>query len=177
MVWQYIRANNLTEKGKVKCDENLKAAFGEDTLTEAALSKKIDDHLILPNGTTLSEARNNAKAKKQKKKKPAEAAGGGDAADGGEPQLQKKKKHTGFNKMKVLSPQLAEFLGKEEMGRGDVVKALHDYFKAHDLQDKNNRSVINFDEKLQQIFKCKKTTFFKLNKLLVKHLASPGDLV
>ncbi len=77
----------------------------------------------------------------------------------------------------LLSPALAEFLGAEEMSRGDVVKALHAYFKAHDLQDKSNGQNILFDDKLQALFKCKKTTFFKLNKLLTKHLADAGEVV
>jgi hypothetical protein len=56
-----------------------------------ALNKKIDEHLLLPNGTTLAEARNNAKAKRKKAKKEP-------LKEGEEP---RKKKNTGFNKMKV----------------------------------------------------------------------------
>ncbi len=41
MVWQYVKANNLTERGKVQCDDNLKAAFGEDALTEVQLNRKV----------------------------------------------------------------------------------------------------------------------------------------
>jgi chromatin remodeling complex protein RSC6 len=63
------------------------------------------------------------------------------------------------------------------MSRGDVVKALHDYFKAHNLQDANNRSVINFDPALEAVFHRKKTTFFKLNQLLVGKLMDPKEIV
>ncbi len=41
MVWQYVKANNLTERGKVQCDDNLKAVFGEDALTEVQLNRKV----------------------------------------------------------------------------------------------------------------------------------------
>lgn len=47
----------------------------------------------------------------------------------------------------------------------------------HNLQDPNNGQQILFDDKLQAVFKVKKTTFFKLNKLLVKHLGDPDELV
>ena len=47
----------------------------------------------------------------------------------------------------------------------------------NNLQDPNNRSIINFDPALEAIFHRKKTTFFKLNKLLVGKLMDPHEVM
>jgi len=86
----------------------------------------------------------------------------------------KKKRRTGFNKIQVLSAAMAEFYGEQQASRPDVVKKLHAYIKEHSLQDKKDGRKINFDEKLQSIFKVKSTTFFKINKILSKHI-KPAD--
>jgi len=167
MLWQYIRANKLVQKTKVQLDDNLKAIFKEEVMTESQINKKIDEHLFL-NGTTLSELKSK-KAKKSKKTVP-------ELGPDGQPiEPPKSKKKTGFNKPKVLSKPLADFLGQESMSRGDIVKAINEYVRKHDLQDKSDGRVINFDERLQQVFKVKKTTFFKLSKLLTKHVADASE--
>jgi len=78
--------------------------------------------------------------------------------------------------MHVLSPSLANFLGADEMTRTDVVKQLHHYIKEHNLQNPQNKREILFDTKLQEVFKTKKTDYFKINKLISQH-AKPADEV
>ena len=53
---------------------------------------------------------------------------------------------------KKLSPILAEITGKEEMTRGEVMKALWVYIKSNDLQDPENRRRILADDKLKELF-------------------------
>ena len=60
--------------------------------------------------------------------------------------------------------------------RTEVVSDLHKYFKEHNLQDPKDGRRILFDEKLQEVFKCKTTDYFKLNKLLSSHV-KPADQV
>lgn len=94
-----------------------------------------------------------------------------------EPQKKKKKGTSRTNKPKNLSPALAEFIGENKMTRPDVVKRLHEYIKANDLQDPKNKKRILLDEKLQLVFKRKTTDYFKLNTLLSSHLTDPGELL
>jgi len=92
----------------------------------------------------------------------------------------KKKQRKSFNALTrptVLSPTLAAFLGEEELPRTEVVKRLHSYIREHHLQDSKNGRKINFDERLQKVFKCKSSDFFKINRLLSKHVKPINEVV
>lgn len=99
-----------------------------------------------------------------------------DEEDKEEKEPKKKKRKVGPSKMHVLSPALANFLGADEMARTDVVKMLHHYIKENKLQNPQNKREILFDNKLQEVFKTKKTDYFKINKLISQH-AKPADEV
>lgn len=66
---------------------------------------------------------------------------------------------------------LATFVGKETMSRPELVKFITAYVKEKNLKDPKDGRVILFDEKLQEVFGTKKTTFFKINRLLNNHVA------
>lgn len=68
-----------------------------------------------------------------------------------------------------LSPKLQEFLKVEQLPRTQVVKAVWDYIKEHDLQNPEDRREIICDEAMKDIF-GDKMTMFSLNKILSKHL-------
>jgi len=87
----------------------------------------------------------------------------------GEPKKKKERKN-GFTKPQVLSPALSEFLGTDTLSRPEVVKRLHSYFKEKSLQNPKDKRKILFDDKLQAVFKVKTTDYFKLNKLISKHV-------
>jgi len=92
----------------------------------------------------------------------------------------KKKQRKSFNALTrptVLSPTLAAFLGEEELPRTEVVKRLHSYIRENHLQDSKNGRKINFDERLQKVFKCKSSDFFKINRLLSKHVKPINEVV
>ena len=70
-----------------------------------------------------------------------------------------------------LSPQLADICGTDQLSRGDVMKKVWDYIRAHNLQDpKNKRSIIP-DDKMSKIFETKEPVdMFKMTSLLGKHI-------
>jgi upstream activation factor subunit UAF30 len=77
----------------------------------------------------------------------------------------------------TLSPELQAFLGGgvETMPRTQVVKAIWDYIKAHDLQDPACRRNILPDAKLGTILTAP-VTMFSMNKQLSKHVKTiPGS--
>jgi len=67
---------------------------------------------------------------------------------------------------------LAAVVGSDEMPRPEVVKKLWDYIKSEGLQDRDNRRMINADEKLRPIFDGKdQVNMFEMTKLVSKHLS------
>ena len=69
----------------------------------------------------------------------------------------------------LLSPNMAAFVGQEEMPRTQVVKFLWKYIKENDLQDPSNRRKINLDEKLASLF-TPPLNMLNMNKQLSKHV-------
>jgi chromatin remodeling complex protein RSC6 len=68
--------------------------------------------------------------------------------------------------------KLAAVVGADELPRPEVVKKLWDYIKSEGLQDRENRRMINADEKLRPIFDGKQqVNMFEMTKLVSKHLS------
>ena len=66
---------------------------------------------------------------------------------------------------------LGAIVGSKELPRTQVVKKLWAYIKRKDLQDTQNRRMINADDKLKPIFAGKKqVSMFEMHKLVSKHL-------
>mmetsp|Transcript_9700 Transcript_9700/g.24250 ORF Transcript_9700/g.24250 Transcript_9700/m.24250 type:complete len:142 (+) Transcript_9700:323-748(+) len=86
-------------------------------------------------------------------------------------------KKVGFQKERVLSPGLAEIIGKEKANPKEVRAFLHEYFKTNCTKDPKNRQYILLDDRLQSVFKVKKTTYFKLSSLLTKQMYDAEDVV
>jgi upstream activation factor subunit UAF30 len=75
--------------------------------------------------------------------------------------------------MKPMSPSstLAAVVGSSSMPRTEVTKKLWAYIKRNGLQDKNNRRMINADDKLKAVFGGKsQVSMFDMTKLVSKHL-------
>jgi upstream activation factor subunit UAF30 len=67
---------------------------------------------------------------------------------------------------------LRAVLGVDELPRPEVAHRLWDYIKAEGLQDKNNRRMINADDKLRPIFDGRdQVDMFEMNKLVSKHMS------
>jgi upstream activation factor subunit UAF30 len=85
----------------------------------------------------------------------------------------------GLSVKKEISDELADFLGQgKEMGRTDIVKALWDYIKEHDLQNPENKREILLDDKMKKVFGCSSFTMFTMNKYVGAHVHpfKPVDL-
>ena len=84
-------------------------------------------------------------------------------------------KVSGFEKPTGISDELAKFVGVEvgtELARTAVSKKIHEYVKAHNLQNPENRRIINPDSKLKKLLNLKPTdevSYFNLQKFLKVH--------
>jgi upstream activation factor subunit UAF30 len=71
--------------------------------------------------------------------------------------------------------ELSAIVGSKPLPRPQVVKKLWDYIKAEGLQDKQNKRMINADDKLRPVFRGKsKVNMFEMTKLVSEHLQSSG---
>jgi len=70
----------------------------------------------------------------------------------------------------VPSPALAAVIGPGPFGRGEVMKKLWDYIKAHNLQDPQDKRTILADDKLRPLFEADRTGMFKLAGIAGRHL-------
>jgi upstream activation factor subunit UAF30 len=67
--------------------------------------------------------------------------------------------------------QLASVVGSDTLTRADLTKKVWDYIKKHDLQDSQNRRMINADDKLRPIFGGKEqVSMFEMTKLVNQHV-------
>ena len=76
--------------------------------------------------------------------------------------------------MKPLQPDadLAAVVGSKPLPRTEVVKKMWAYIKKNNLQDTQNRRMINADDKLKLIFSGKKqVSMFEMTKLVSQHLS------
>lgn len=70
-----------------------------------------------------------------------------------------------------LSEELAAIVQASEMPRGEVLKKTWDYIRENNLQDPNNKKLINPDKKLAKVFGSDQPIdMFKMTGLLSKHI-------
>ena len=69
-----------------------------------------------------------------------------------------------------LSGELEAVVGKGPLPRSEVVKKLWEYIKKHGLQDAAQKTMINADAKLKEIFKKAQVSMFEMTKLISGHL-------
>ena len=77
--------------------------------------------------------------------------------------------------MRPLNPDaaLGAVVGNKPLPRTEGVKKLWAYIKRKNLQDSQNKRMINADDKLRQIFDGKKqVSMFEMTKLVSKHLSN-----
>jgi upstream activation factor subunit UAF30 len=93
-------------------------------------------------------------------------------APGGEQQRGARKVSPALSRPVTPDAELAAVVGSDPIPRPQVVKKLWDYIKAEGLQDKNNRRMINADDKLRPIFEGRdQVDMFEMNKLVSKHMS------
>jgi chromatin remodeling complex protein RSC6 len=69
-----------------------------------------------------------------------------------------------------VSDTMAEVIGNKPLPRTEIVKKIWDYIKKNNLQDKNNRRMINADSKLKPLFGKDQISMFELAKVVNKHV-------
>jgi upstream activation factor subunit UAF30 len=68
--------------------------------------------------------------------------------------------------------QLAPIVGNEPITRAEMTKRLWDYIKRHNLQDGQNRRMINADDRLRPIFGQDQVSMFEMTRLVNRHVES-----
>ena len=71
-----------------------------------------------------------------------------------------------------LKPALAEIVGTQTATRQNIISALWEYIKAHKLQDKEKKNLINCDATLRGIFKQDTILIDMISLCLKEHLTS-----
>ena len=78
-----------------------------------------------------------------------------------------RKPNAAFMAPLTVSANLAEVIGSKPLPRTEIIKKIWDYIKKNNLQDKNNRRMINADAKLKAIFAGKtQVSMFDLAKIV-----------
>ena len=75
--------------------------------------------------------------------------------------------------MKAMTPSaaLSAVIGPGAFPRTEVTKRVWDYIKKNNLQDAQNKRMINADAKLKEIFKKPQVSMFEMTKLINAHLS------
>ena len=119
---------------------------------------------------TTKKAAKKALAKTTKKAAPKKAAPKKAAKKAAQKKKSARKPNAAFMAPLTPSATLSEVVGSKAMPRTEVVKKIWDYIKKNNLQDKNNRRMINADGKLKPIFGKDQISMFELAKIVNKHV-------
>ncbi|GAA5867781.1 hypothetical protein JCM3774_003409 [Rhodotorula dairenensis] len=121
-------------------------------------------------GTGRSTRNGGAAAAKKRPIKKSRKKADGDDEEGAAKKKKRKTSHTGFNKLHVLSPEMAEICDAPVLSRPGVTKALWKYIKGNSLQDPDKRTEILPDAKLKKILPVERINSFTMAKYLGAHL-------
>jgi len=117
------------------------------------------------------KAAKKAPAKKAAKKAPAKKAAPKKAA---KKKVAKKKSarkpNAAFMAPLTLSDALSKVVGSKSLPRTEIIKKIWVYIKKNDLQDKQNRRMINADAALKPIFVKDQISMFEMAGALNKHV-------
>lgn len=81
------------------------------------------------------------------------------------------KENQGLMKPLNVSSDLIKIVGNEPLPRTQIIKKMWDYIKANDLQDKENKRMINADDNLKVVFGGKEqVSMFELAKIINNHV-------
>jgi SWI/SNF-related matrix-associated actin-dependent regulator of chromatin subfamily D len=69
-----------------------------------------------------------------------------------------------------LSDELAEMLDVREETKAGIIMALWQYIKHHNLQDSEDKRIINNDARLEVLFNCTRMAFPQIPELVNRHL-------
>ena len=81
-----------------------------------------------------------------------------------------RKPNAAFMKAMTPSAKLAAIIGAAPLPRTEVTKKIWEYIKKHGLQDKAQKTMINADAALKEIFQKAQVSMFEMTKLISSHL-------
>ena len=81
------------------------------------------------------------------------------------------KKTNALQKPVTVSGDLEGVVGKGPMTRAEVTSKVWDYIKKHDLQAKDDKRMIEPDDKLGKVIGKEKISMFKMTAAVSKHLS------
>ena len=124
---------------------------------------------------TAKKAAPKKAAKKAAPKKAAKKAAPKKAAKKAAPKKAAKKKsarkpNAAFMTPLSVSDALAKVVGNKPLPRTEIVKKIWVYIKKNDLQDKQNKRMINADANLKPIFVKDQISMFEMAGALNKHV-------
>ncbi len=125
---------------------------------KAAPAKKVAAKKAAP--AKKAAAKKAAPAKKVAAKKPAAKKA----------PAKKRVPNAAFMRPLTLSAALAAVVGDKPLPRTEIVKKLWTYIKSKGLQDKDNKRMINADEKLLAVFGKAQVSMFEMAGLIGKHV-------
>lgn len=111
-----------------------------------------------------------AKTAPAKKASPVKTATTGKTAAKSTVPAKKRVPNPAFMKALALSPELSAVVGDKPLPRTEIVSKLWMYIKAHNLQDKTNKRMINADAKLLAVFGKPQVSMFEMAGLIGKHV-------
>ena len=82
----------------------------------------------------------------------------------------KRTPNAAFMKPLTPSPALAAVVGATPLPRTEIISKMWVYIKEHNLQDPDNKRMINADDKLAKVFEKPQVSMFELAKLIGKHV-------
>lgn len=134
----------------------------------AQLTVKYPEH---PRTPYVKKAKKGKAAAAPTRGRPKKVAAEGKAAKGAKAKKELKERKPRVSAPSKLSPELAAIVGANEMPRGEVLKKLWDYIRAHNLQDPKNKRQINPDAQMAQLFGGPDPLdMFKMAGVVSKHL-------
>jgi upstream activation factor subunit UAF30 len=74
------------------------------------------------------------------------------------------------NKMKIFTPELAEFIGKKVATRAQAFKIVFAYVKERNLQDPDDKKFFLPDKKMSKIFGTERIHIFGIHPCLTAHI-------
>lgn len=101
---------------------------------------------------------------------PAKKAAPKKAAAKAAPKKSTRKPNAAFMAPLTPSAALAEVIGNKPVPRTEIIKKIWEYIKKNNLQDKNNKRMINADAKLKPVVGKDQVSMFDLAKVVNKHV-------
>ena len=156
---------------KKKAAPKKKAAAKKKTAKKAAKKKTVKKKPAAKKKTAKKAAKKTTAKKAAKKKTAKKKPAAKKKAAKKKGKKVKRKPNPSFMRPVQPDAHLGAVVGSKPLPRTQVVKKLWAYIKKNNLQDSQNRRMINADEKLRNIFGGKKqVSMFEMTKLVNKHL-------